>query len=121
MSKVVHLSDEAHTAAKNFCKQHGLKMSDWVAELIGDAIVNKRVSPSAVPPPPAARPRPAVPSPAAASHHQPTAASHTPSNNGTAMPVKKRLERLEESATEVAEEGVPPWAAPPFWARAQSK
>ena len=43
MSKVIHLSDQAHNNAKNFCKQHGLKMSDWVADLIVDAILTNRV------------------------------------------------------------------------------
>lgn len=38
MSKVVHLSDEAHNKAKNFCKEQGLRMSDWVAALIENAI-----------------------------------------------------------------------------------
>jgi hypothetical protein len=34
MSKVVHLSDAAHQRAKDFCKDRGLRMSDWVAGLI---------------------------------------------------------------------------------------
>ncbi len=38
MSKVVHLSDDAHQRAKDFCKENRLKMSDWVAVLIDDAI-----------------------------------------------------------------------------------
>ena len=38
MSKVVHLSDKAHRRAKEFCKLHGLKMSDWVATLIDEAV-----------------------------------------------------------------------------------
>ena len=38
MSKVVHLSNEAHAAAKVYCKENGLKMSDWVASLITKAI-----------------------------------------------------------------------------------
>ena len=38
MSKVVHLSNDAHAAAKAYCKENGLKMSDWVASLITKAI-----------------------------------------------------------------------------------
>ena len=39
MSKVIHLSNEAHAQAKSYCKEHGFKMSDWVATLIQGAIV----------------------------------------------------------------------------------
>lgn len=38
MSKVVHLSDSAHRRAKEFCRLHGLKMSDWVATLVNEAV-----------------------------------------------------------------------------------
>ena len=38
MGQVVHLTDEAHEAAKAFCKQHGLKMTEWVSGLVLDAI-----------------------------------------------------------------------------------
>lgn len=40
MSKVIHLADDAHKTAKRFCKQHGLRMSDWVATLVDEAISN---------------------------------------------------------------------------------
>ena len=42
MSKVVHLADQAHRRAKEFCQLHGLKMSDWVAAMIRDAIAKGR-------------------------------------------------------------------------------
>jgi hypothetical protein len=42
MSKVVHLSDDAHRRAKEFCKQQGLRMSDWVATLIDEAVSQGR-------------------------------------------------------------------------------
>ena len=42
MSKVVHLADSAHRRAKEFCKLHGLRMSDWVATLINEAIAKGR-------------------------------------------------------------------------------
>ncbi len=102
MSKVIHLSDPAHNAAKAFCKQHGLKMSDWVADLIADAITNGRVDPRTAP-------RPA-PAPVAAA---PVPQPPPPSN----LPPKKKLERYNEPARNG--DDVPPWAAPPFWARAQ--
>ncbi len=38
VSKVVHLSNEAHAQAKVYCKSRGLKMSDWVGALIIEAI-----------------------------------------------------------------------------------
>ena len=44
MSKVVHLSNDAHAKAKMFCKSHGLKMSDWVGTLIFKAIHSEEVS-----------------------------------------------------------------------------
>ncbi len=46
MSKVVHLADPSHRRAKEFCKEHGLRMSDWVAALIEDAIANGRTDPT---------------------------------------------------------------------------
>jgi hypothetical protein len=44
---VVHVSDEAHAAAKAFCAANELEMTSWVSELIHDA------SRRAVVPPPA--------------------------------------------------------------------
>ena len=38
MSKVVHLSNSSHAEAKAYCKDRGLRMSDWVASLIEQAI-----------------------------------------------------------------------------------
>ena len=49
MSKVVHLSDEAHAKAKDFCKKHSLRMSDWVAGLIENAISQGQVDTSKAP------------------------------------------------------------------------
>ena len=42
MSKVVHLSSRAHQRAKVFCREHGLRMSDWVASLINEAVAKGR-------------------------------------------------------------------------------
>lgn len=41
-TKVVHLSTDAHTMAKEYCKARGLKMSDWVANLIRGAVSETR-------------------------------------------------------------------------------
>ena len=40
MPKVIHLPESAHRTAKKFCKEHGLRMSDWVATLIDEACAN---------------------------------------------------------------------------------
>ena len=32
--KIIHVTPEAHTAAKSFCKEHRKRMSEWVSELI---------------------------------------------------------------------------------------
>jgi hypothetical protein len=89
MSKVVHLSDDAHKQAKVFCREKGLKMSDWVATLIGEAI----------------------------------AKGHTDAKVRTLVPKKRILERLETKSqlqppaqAAAAEEDVPAYARPPFWA-----
>ena len=37
MAKVIHLNEDAHKTAKKFCKEHGLRMSDWVGTLINEA------------------------------------------------------------------------------------
>jgi hypothetical protein len=128
MSKVVHLSDDAHNKAKAFCKQHGLKMSDWVAALIEDAMSAGRTDPTikvrAVAPPPPPPPQPmAIPTAAAV--------AVAPSN----LPPKKKLGddrsprvsaptsggSLSNGAS--SSDALPPWAAPPFWAsqKAQTK
>ena len=38
MSKVVHLSSDVHRRAKEYCTAQNLKMSDWVTQLIDQAI-----------------------------------------------------------------------------------
>jgi hypothetical protein len=112
MSKVVHLSDDSHNKAKDFCKQHRLRMSDWVAALIDDAIARnqtevarstvakkkpmKRLDESAVAPVPA-------PAPVVAAVRAPPKV------------VAEIREELEEE--EIAAPAVPAYAMPPFWAR----
>ena len=87
MSKVIHLSDDAHNKAKAFCKEQGLKMSDWVAALIDTAI---------------------------------TGVGDVEQSNEDNVRVfvqkKKVLEQYEE-IPQTAEDGLPVYAAPPFWAQ----
>jgi len=123
MSKVIHLSDDAHNTAKGFCKQHGLKMSDWVAALIAEAIAHGRTNPS--------QSRLSPPAPVAHAHAAPQVAvavappAHVaappavmpPSPNS---PPKKKLARFREDGA-VANDGTPPWASPPFWSGSKSQ
>lgn len=107
MSKVVHLTDEAHRRAKDFCKQQGLKMSDWVAKLIDEAVTKKSTTPvTHHAPPPAAV-------------HVPAAPTHAPAPTRVQglMPKKKILDRLQAAPAAIAEEQVPAYSQPPFWAR----
>jgi hypothetical protein len=45
MSKVIHLSEDAHRLAKEFCSRHGLRMSDWVGTLVDEAIAKTQAQP----------------------------------------------------------------------------
>ena len=92
MSKVIHLSDDAHNKAKEFCREHSLKMSDWVAALINLAISGEGLAMAAV-----------------------TAAE---GNVRTFVTKKKALEHIDSTA-QMAEDGLPLYAAPPFWAEAE--
>lgn len=136
MSKVIHLSDDAHNTAKGFCRQHGLKMSDWVAALIADAIAQGRTDPKT--PPRASQPSIAVVpvvSPVYVSPEPPVVREIMPGTvdeavapavvqaaqaNGAIVspssPPKKKLERFREESAPAAD-GVPPWASPPFWSK----
>ncbi|MEZ4270672.1 MAG: hypothetical protein R3C68_04335 [Myxococcota bacterium] len=92
MSKVVHLSNEAHAEAKEFCKEHTLRMSDWVAGLIRQAIDARQVD-------------------------MPQA---TPSIERGVVPKKRPLKRLDERPQPQNEDStMPAYAMPPFWSRAQ--
>ena len=94
MSKVVHLSDDAHAKAKNFCRKNGFKMSDWVASLIDSAISSE-------------------------DSDMMEGSESEDANIRAFVPKKKVLQRLDEAAPQpAAEEGVPPYAQPPFWKRA---
>ena len=99
MSKVVHLSNEAHAVAKVFCKENGLKMSDWVASLITRAIVvDAPAEPEVISAPP-----PVIQTVAVVEEEVPTG------------PKKKKLLRLDEDAAE--DDVMPAYSQPPFWVR----
>ena len=90
MSKVVHLSNDAHAEAKVFCKARGLKMSDWVGSLILEAIsaqTQEEVEPAPVP------------------------VQEVP-----AVPRKKKLPEMDDTV-QSADDGTPVYAQPPFWAK----
>lgn len=159
MSKVIHLSDEAHHEAKEYCKVHGLRMSDWVAELIKAALahgdpalpavsltpaVSAGLTPQCTP----ANVCKVATSPVSISVSGTTdvKADHVSSapeqpispiiwpreerNSRVAdvppvrstmaafVPKKKMLASYDETP-ETNAEGVPPYAAPPFWAKAK--
>ncbi|OGQ89307.1 MAG: hypothetical protein A2289_24805 [Deltaproteobacteria bacterium RIFOXYA12_FULL_58_15] len=42
---MIHLPAKAHARAKEFCKQHDMKMSDWVTTLVNEAIDRSVPSP----------------------------------------------------------------------------
>ncbi len=101
MSKVVHLSNDAHAVAKVYCKENGLKMSDWVASLITRAITAESA------------PEPVAVSAPALVIAQPPVLS-APVQEEPTGPRKKKLARLDEE--EGGDGGVPAYARPPFWA-----
>ncbi len=80
MSKVIHLSDDAHAKAKVFCKENSLRMSEWVASLIQEAIAHGNADP----------------------------------DTRATVPQRKILKKLEDTL-QTDDEGVPVYAAPPFW------
>ena len=112
MSKVVHLSNEAHAAAKAYCKENGLKMSDWVASLITKAICFiQEPEPEPAPAPVQQVSAQPMSIAAAVAQHQ---AAMVPAEEVPPGIRKKRLTRLDEEAA--VEEAVPVYARPPFWA-----
>lgn len=97
MSKVIHLSDSAHTQAKAYCREHALKMSDWVASLIHAAVDNEGIGAVEF-----------------TSEHL-----EDPGFRST-VPKKKVLEKVE-NAPQTADDGMPAYAAPPFWAQVRAE
>lgn len=91
MSKVIHLSDDAHNKAKKFCSEHALKMSDWVATLITLAVRGEKLN---------------------------AASSIVAAENMRALVQKKKLSEPSETPSQADDEGFPVYSAPPFWAQA---
>lgn len=91
MSKVIHLSDDAHNKAKEFCREHALKMSDWVATLINLAVCGEKLN---------------------------AASSIVAAGNMRAMVQKKKLSEPSNIPSQTDDDGMPVYSAPPFWAQA---
>jgi hypothetical protein len=124
MSKVVHLSDDAHNLAKDYCAKLGVKMSDWVADLITRSITGASAPARSAAGASSAKPAPAVSqTPASAqpmSRSAPAAKVPDRVTQSALVPKKKPIVRLEVRP-QTDESGVPAYAAPPFWARAQKQ
>jgi len=128
--KVVHLSDDAHELAKAYCKDSGMKMSDWVAMLIKRAVDPAQVPAAAqhavAPPPvvthtairePVRETHAVMPAPQMMSQRPIVAAAPASDEVRSLAPKKKPMLRELHSENEDA---VPVYAQPPFWARAKS-
>ena len=123
MSKVVHLSNDAHAAAKAYCKENGLKMSDWVASLITKAMSavqdpEPMPVPTAMPIPNMAAPPLSIqplPIAAAVAQHQAQAKAFAATEQADTPPgiKKKRLDRFDEDSD--SGDQLPAYARPPFW------
>jgi hypothetical protein len=119
MSKVVHLSDQAHNRAKAYCQRRGLKMSEWVASLIERATEGKIDN----------DPTPSVHMPSGALGDVGPQASAIPSTTLQASEVapevgsyqalgpKKKLTQAVAAPQSLPEGATPVYEAPPFWAR----
>lgn len=97
MSKVIHLSDNAHTQAKAYCREHALKMSDWVASLIHAAVETEGVALVEL-----------------------TSEHLDDDGVRSTVPKKKVLEKVENNP-QTSDDGMPAYAAPPFWAQVSSE
>lgn len=98
MSKVVHLSNDAHAVAKKHCQAAGMKMSEWVAALIAHAT------------------RPAVAPPKQASAGRTTAQRAPAQPRPVAGPVERKRPLPFDAPSADAEGDLMLYAAPPFWA-----
>ncbi len=115
MSKVVHLSDEAHKQAKEYCKSLGFRMSDWVADLILTKLAELRAAQAEPEEVEVTETVTAVLVPA----HVPEnpAAPRRVRKGMMAVEKKKTLDRLEEVETPEEPSGIPDYSRPPFWAK----
>lgn len=120
MSKVVHLSDQAHHRAKAFCQKSGMKMSEWVAQLIDHAVVDGPIGASNSSHDAAPEATRALAAEATAPTPQDVqmAGLHGGTegqNFEVSVPRKKKL--VAAPAPVMHEESLPIYEAPPFWAR----
>lgn len=97
MSKVVHLSDNAHRQAKEYCSPRSLKMSDWVGMLIEQATQPDAVRPGAD-----------------------SDDLRAPDGSPSLLVPKKRISGYDHVEPQTDDEGTPVYAAPPFWARSDT-
>jgi hypothetical protein len=88
MSRVVHLSNDAHQQAKEFCNRRGLRMSDWVGELIASAVTKETPAMALV---------------------------ETAPSAPTSLAAKKKPLTVIEDTPQCTSDGLPLYAAPPFW------
>ena len=118
MSKVVHLSNEAHADAKLWCKARGLKMSDWVGSLILEAIAaevkEEEVAPVEETQAPRKKALPRLDEQSQAGNDGTPVYSQPPFWASVAQPNVEDAEMTDEAdesddtpATEVIEEGLP--------------
>lgn len=88
-NKVAHVTDEAHALAMKYCADNGMRMKEWVSDLILKSIDGRAL--------PVEKPEPEV-------KLRPVVKTE---------PVKKVARRSIHGVQETGDE---PWSRPPFWA-----
>ena len=111
--KVVHLADDAHDVAKQYCKERGVKMSDWVAVLIREATSQRAASPQSAHAPVVASPAPM------AAPQAPAPAASNSNDEAARHAAKKKAPLRADPRPQADENGVPVYSQPPFWSRAK--
>ncbi|MBN1961290.1 MAG: hypothetical protein JW841_10115 [Deltaproteobacteria bacterium] len=99
-------------------------MSDWVADLIHDAIMYNRVEPRNMPRPIPVQPSVVQPQQIPQSH--PLQMPQSQQLQQEVPPVQMNKKKLEKIADELDGENsyppeAPPWSSPPFWVKTQNK
>jgi len=119
MSKVVHLSDQAHNKAKAYCQRRGLKMSEWVASLIDRATEGKLDNDPTPSPEISSGTLGDVGPQASAMPSGSLRASEMAPEVGPyqALVQKKKLTQTVPTVQSLPESTTPIYEAPPFWAR----
>lgn len=119
MSKVVHLSDQAHTKAKAYCQLRGLKMSEWVAALIDRATEDAASSSPLAPPEmiPGAIGEISQGTGSSSPNLRSREVASNEVNAYQALVQKKKLPSAVAGVQNMADNSTPIYEAPPFWAR----